>query len=161
MDQFLRDFATKEGVSVNFLVNRALRRLVEWDIQAEKFGIVALPASLVSKMMDYLSEEEAADLGRWVGKYQLREFLTFWFKEVNLQTLALGYPRLIAQYGKAFEYEEHVDGGQWTVILKHGNGIKWSIYYEQLLKTAFLELLDTVIFTEKTENQVVGRFSVP
>lgn len=160
-DRFLREFSDKEGVSVNFLVNRALRRLVEWDVYAERFGIMALPAAMVTRMMQHLTEEEAADLGRWVGKYLLREFLTFWFKEVNLQTLVLGFPRLSSQYGKAFEYEEHVDAGRWTIILKHGNGMLWSIYYETLLKTAYLELVDTVIVTEKTENQVVARFSVP
>ena len=158
-DRFLRDFSEKEGVSVNFLVNRALRRLVEWDVYADKFGIVALPASLVTRMMDYLTEDEAAELGRWVGKNLLREFLTFWFKEVNLQALVLGFPRLSAQYGKAFEYEEHVEAGRWTIILKHGNGMRWSIYYEELLKTAYAELVGTEIATEKTDNQVVARFS--
>ena len=146
---------------MNFLVNRALRRLVEWDVHADKFGIIALPSSLVSRMMDYLSEDEAAELGTWVGKNLLKEFLTFWFKEVSLEGLVSGYPRLSAEYGKAFEYEEQVGGGQWTLVIKHGNGLKWSTYYEQLLKTAFLELLDTVISTEKTENQVVARFSAP
>lgn len=160
-DRFLREFSDKEGVSVNFLVNRALRRLVEWDIYAEKFGIVALPSAVVTKMMEHLTEEEAADLGRWVGKNLLREFLTFWFKGVTLEALVEGFPRLSSQYGKAFEYQGHEEGGRWTLVLKHGNGMRWSIYYEALLKSAYLELLDTVIVTEKTENQVVARFSAP
>src|SRR2546426_5593313 len=68
VDDFLRKFGDREGVSVNLLVNKAIRRLVEWDIYAEKFGLVALPSSLIERMMDRLTDEEAGELGRWVGR---------------------------------------------------------------------------------------------
>jgi len=160
VDDFLRKFGEREGVSVNLLVNKAIRRLVEWDIYAEKFGLIALPSSLIEKMMERLSDEEAAELGRWVGQNLIPEFLTFWFKEVNLQAMVIGYPRLQSRYGRAFEYEEHVEGGKWTIIFKHSAGAKWSIYYEGLLKTAFRNLLQTDLQIEKTDNQVVARFAI-
>ena len=159
VDEFLRKFGDREGVSVNLLVNKAIRRLVEWDIYAEKFGLVALPASLVERMMEHLTEEEAAELGRWVGRNVLPEFMTFWFKEVSLQSMVVGFPRLTSRYGRAFEYEEHAKDGKWTVILKHGAGSKWSIYYEELIRTSFKELLSTEVTTEKTDDQVVARFA--
>ena len=77
VDDFLRKFADREGISVNFLVNKAIRRLVEWDVFAEKFGMVALPGSLLTRMMEYLTDEESAALGQWVGQNLLPEFLTF------------------------------------------------------------------------------------
>ncbi|HYT18579.1 MAG: hypothetical protein E6K02_00850 [Methanobacteriota archaeon] len=160
VDDFLRKFGDREGVSVNLLVNKAIRRLVEWDIFAEKFGLVALPSSLIERMMDRLTDEEAGDLGRWVGRNLIPEFITFWFKEVNLQAMVIGYPRLQSRYGRAFEYEEHVEAGKWTIILKHSAGAKWSVYYEGLLKTAFQNLLQTDLAIEKTDNQVVARFTI-
>jgi hypothetical protein len=159
VDEFLRKFGDSEGVSVNLLVNKAIRRLVEWDIYADKFGLVALPASLVERMMAHLTDEEAAELGRWVGRNVLPEFMTFWFKEVSLQSMVVGFPRLTSRYGRAFEYEEHAKEGKWTVILKHGAGGRWSIYYEELLRTSFQELLKTPVQTEKTDDQVVARFA--
>lgn len=160
VDEFLRRFGEQEGVSVNLLVNKAIRRLVEWDIYADKFGLVELPASLIEKMMDHLTDEEARDLGQWVGHKLLPEFITFWFKEVNLQAMVVGFPRLQSRYGRAFEYEEHVKAGKWTIVLKHSGGARWSMYYAELLRTAFRELLKTDIVTEKTDDQVVARFEL-
>lgn len=158
-DEALSTLAEKERVSVNFLVNRALRKFIEWDVYAEKFGFLSMPASLVTKMMSYLSDDEAKEMGEWAGQNLVKDFLTFWFKEVSVTTLVKGYPALESKYGRAFEYEEHVDGGRWTIILKHGRGLKWSIYYEQILLSVFGNLLHREVKTEKTEDQVVARFS--
>jgi len=161
VDDFLRKFAEREGISVNFLVNKAIRRLVEWDVFAEKFGMVALPGSLLVKMMDSLTDEEARVLGEWVGQNLLPEFLTFWFKEVSLQSVMVGYSRLTARYARAFEYEERSNAGRWTVVFKHSGGQRWSVYYEALLRTALASLLKGVqIETEKTDDQVLARFSL-
>lgn len=159
-DKALTQLAEKERVSVNFLVNRALRKFIEWDVYAEKFGFISMPASLITKMMSYLTEDEAAEMGRWAGENLVKDFLIFWFKEVSLTTLVKGYPALDSKYGKAFEYEEHVDGGRWTIILKHGRGLKWSIYYEEILRSVFNSLLKKDVKTERTEDQVVARFAV-
>jgi len=160
VDDFLRKFGEREGVSVNLLVNKAIRRLVEWDIYAEKFGLIALPSSLIERMMERLTDDEASELGRWVGQNLIPEFITFWFKEVSLQAMVIGFPRLQSRYGRAFEYEERVDGGKWTIILKHSAGSKWSVYYEALLRTAFRDMLQTDLAIDKTDNQVVARFSI-
>lgn len=161
VDDFLRKFADREGISVNFLVNKAIRRLVEWDVFAEKFGMVSMPSSLLVKMMDALSDAEAAELGAWVGKNLLPEFLTFWFKEVSLQSVVVGYSRLTARYARAFEYEEYVKEGRWTIVLKHGGGPRWSIYYEALLRTVLQVLLKGAeAQMERTEDQVLARFSL-
>lgn len=158
-DRALSSLAEKDRVSVNFLVNRALRKFIEWDVYADKFGFVSMPASLIAKMMNYLTDAEAKEMGQWAGQNLVKDFLTFWFKEVSLSTLVKGYPSLESKYGKSFEYEEHVDGGRWTIIMKHGRGLKWSIYYEEILRSVFENLLKRDIKTEKTEDQVVARFS--
>lgn len=160
VDEFLRKFGEQEGVSVNLLVNKAIRRLVEWDIFAEKFGLVTLPDSLVERLMDHLTLDEASAVGRWVGGNLLPEFLTFWFKEVSLSSLVVGYPRLQSRYGRAFEYEESVKAGKWTIVLKHGAGANWSAYYGELLKTGFSALLKTEITVDRTDDQIVARFSI-
>lgn len=161
VDDFLRKFADQEGISVNFLVNKSIRRLVEWDVFADKFGMIALPNSLLVKMMDLLSDEEAAKLGEWVGTNLLPEFLTFWFKEVSLQSVVMGYSRLTARYAKAFEYEERVKEGRWTIVLKHSGGARWSIYYSALLRSVLSGLLKGAELTmERTDDQVIARFSI-
>jgi len=160
VDGALHALAAEEGVSVNFLVNRALRKLVEWDSYAERFGVVSLPGAQVERMMDYLSEEQARELGEWVGRNLVKEFLTFWFKDVSARTLLQSYPRLSSQYGRLFEYQERAEGGRWTIVLKHGRGRKWSQYYEALLAGMFREILGLEPALESTDGQVVARFDL-
>ena len=160
IDDSLQVLAKERGVSVNFLVNRSLRKFVEWDSHGEKFGIVSLPSAFVEHAMSYLTVDQARELGEWVGRNLVKEFLVFWFKEVSARTLLKGYPRLSAQYGRSFEYEEHVDGGRWTVVLKHSGGANWSAYYEELLKAVMKEIMHIEATVESTEGQVVARFTL-
>src|SRR5437667_10073384 len=102
--------------------------------------------------MDYLTDQEATELGRWVGENLIPEFITFWFKEVSLQAMVIGFPRLQSRYGRAFEYEEHVDGGKWTIILKHSAGSKWSMYYDALLTTAVVSMLQLGLLNDQADN---------
>ena len=158
MDNALHGLAAEEGVSVNFLVNRALRKLVEWDTYADRFGVVSVPSAQMDRMMGYLTDEQARDFGSWVGNNLVREFLTFWFKDVSARTLMQAYPRLSSEYGRLFEYVESSDGTRWTIVIKHGRGRKWSIYYEELLRAMFREILAVDAAITATDGQVVARF---
>src|SRR3989441_8799748 len=101
-DERLRHLAEQGDTSVNTLVNRALRKFVEWDAYGEKFGFLTLPSAMLVKLMDCLTDEEARELGVWAGKNLVKEYITFWFKEVTPETLLEGFPRLLAKYGRAF-----------------------------------------------------------
>lgn len=156
-DERLRDLASRGDTSVNTLVNRALRKFVEWDAYGDKFGFITMPGVILVRLMDYLTEEEAKALGTWAGHSLLKEYLTFWFKEITTETFLHGFPTLLAKYGRAFAYEEHVEEDRRTIILNHGGGMKWSIFYEEAIRTGFHDLLQRDARTEKTENQVVLR----
>ncbi len=160
VDEFLRKYAEQEGISVNFLVNKGIRRLVEWDVFADKFGMISVPNTLLTKMMDHLTDAEAEALGAWVGSNLLPEFLTFWFKEVSLQSVVMGYSRLTARYARAFEYEERAKEGRWTIVLKHTGGARWSLYYSALLRAALQAVVKSEIRMETTDHEVIARFSL-
>ena len=146
-----------------------VERLIDWGV-----GVVfGLPGDGINGIMEALRtrqdriafiqvrHEEAAALGDWVGKNLLPEFLTFWFKEASLQSVVVGYSRLTARYARAFEYEERSAAGRWTIVFKHGAGARWSVYYESLLRSALGGLLKGAeIHTEKTDDQVLARFSL-
>ena len=156
-DERLRQLAEQGDTSVNTLVNRALRKFVEWDAYGEKFGFITLPSAMLVKLMDCLTDEEARELGVWAGKNLVKEYITFWFKEVTPETLLEGFPKLLAKYGRAFAFEELEEGDRRTIILKHGSGAKWSTFYEEAIRTAFREHLGRDVKVDKSENQVVVR----
>jgi hypothetical protein len=157
----LNRFAGVEKVSVNHLVNTALRRWVEWDYYAERFGMTTMPSAVAERIMTYLSDEEAAELGRWAAKNVVREFINFWFKEFSLRTALMGAALLSSKYANSYDYEYSYDEDrqEHTLILTHRNGRKWTIYYEQLFKNTF-RMLGIEIETEQMENQLVFRVPV-
>jgi len=159
VDRQLREWAEREGVSVSFLANKALRRLVEWDMYADRFGFVAMPREVLSRMIDLLSEDEVRDLGRWVGENVYGAFTTFMFKHLDLETVLEVIPKLTSRYTKAFEYEEKRDGPRTVIVLRHGRGRKYSLYYEELARALFADLSGRGIRTEPQENAVVLEFS--
>lgn len=157
VDKSLHKCALEEGISINSLVNRALRRYVVWDAHASRFGFVTLASASLTKIITYLSEDEVHEYAQWVAENSLRDFLTFFFGEVTLHTTLRGL-KLLADYGGHFKYEETDSGRTRTVILKHGRGIKWSIHYEDQVRYVAEKHLGLKVETEKTENQVTIRF---
>ena len=156
-DERLRDLAGRGETSVNTLVNRALRKFVEWDAYGDKFGFITMPSVILVRLMDYLTPEEARELGAWAGRNLLREYITFWFKEITPETFLHAFPTLLSKYGRAFAVEQHDEDHRTTIILNHGGGLKWSVFYEEAIRTGFHDLLKRDVRVEKTENQVVVR----
>jgi len=159
VDRQLREWAEREGVSVSFLANKALRRLVEWDMYADRFGFTSMPREALSRMIELLSEDEVRDLGRWVGENVYRAFTTFVFKHVDMDTVLEVIPKLTSRYTKAFEYEEKRDDSRTVIVLRHGRGRKYSLYYEELARALFADVVGRGIRTEPQENAVVVEFS--
>jgi hypothetical protein len=140
------------------MINTALRRWVEWDYYAERFGMISLPSAVLQRIMLYLTDEEAAELGRWTAKNVTKEFINFWFKEFSARTLLKGAALLSSKYANHYDYEYAYDElkHEHTLIMTHGTGRKWTLYFEQLVKTAF-NMLGIEIETDPMENQLVIR----
>lgn len=145
-------------MSVNSLVSRSLRKLVEWDAHAEKFGFVTVPGALLTRLLELLTEEQAAELGRWAGTNVLREYIVFWFKEVTLDTARKALVSLASRYDRPFQYEEHVDNGHFTLVIYHGGGPRGSSCYGEMIRVLLEDLLDLNPTVECTQNEVIARF---
>ena len=151
--------AEKEGVSFNLLANRSLRRLVEWEATAEKFGFAQVPLHSLERVFNLLTEEQARELGREAGKNMMQELILFWFKKLDREA-ALKLLAMSAKYARLFKMEHTSNGSTETVVLKHDRGRNASAYYSELLKSLF-QSLETDITTQETEGQVVAQIPGP
>ena len=151
--------AEKEGVSFNLLANRSLRRLVEWEATAEKFGFAQVPLHSLERVFNLLTEEQARELGREAGKNMMQELILFWYKKLDREA-ALKLLAMSAKYARLFKMEHTSNGSTETVVLKHDRGRNASAYYAELLKSLF-QVLDTDITTQETEGQVVAQIPGP
>ena len=156
VDSRIVALADKERLSTNFLVNKALRRYVEWEAEAEHFGFVSVPNSIVGKTFDYLTEEQARDFGGWAGKNKIPEIVSFWFKKLDIENSLKTLDLMGTQYGRAFRFEYSFDGKTYTLILKHDMGPKASAFYSELVKSLF-DMQGLRAETMETEDQIVSK----
>jgi hypothetical protein len=155
IDKSLEDLASKERTSVNFLINGALLKYIEWDYLAAKFGVNANFSQSSRKLLTYVSDNQVSEFARWVAKTVFKEYVEFWFKTVNMDSV-LKAIRLLGSAGN-FQNEEFSDGMMRTIICKHNMGSKWSLYYEEVFKYVFQELLSADVKIQAGENQVLVR----
>src|SRR2546425_12628986 len=161
VDHQIQEFAEKEKVSVSQVVNKALRKFVEWDTYASRFGFVTIPTSVQAKLFTYLSDEEAREVGGWAGRNFARDFTLFRFKKISLETILKAISLLGSSYVGLFEVEHKTEGSNHTLVIIHGRGMKESIFNEELLRVVFKELLALDVRTELMEDQVVAHVSAP
>ena len=151
----LAQLSESENVSMNVITNKALRRYVDWEANAEKFGTVTTSASTIKKFFDYLSESQAKEMGLWWGENQVPGIVTYFFKKFDLESVLKALEFLGAQYGRAFTFDHSFDGKTHTLIVKHDMGYKASVFYAEAAKAAFAHLgLATDMFV--TEDQLIA-----
>src|SRR6266581_1401869 len=68
IDFQLEKLAHEQRVSVNYFANQALRKFVEWDVFADRLGFVTLPSDIFEKLVGFVTDEQAKELGGWFGK---------------------------------------------------------------------------------------------
>jgi len=68
VEKSLHKRALEEGISVNSLVNKALRRYVVWDVNTSRFGFVTCAGASLTKIMTYLSEDEVHQFAHWLPR---------------------------------------------------------------------------------------------
>ncbi len=129
--------AEKERSSVNAIVNRALRKHVEWDVFAEKYGLLSVTRGTITRLFDMMTDDQARELGANYGGSMAPEFITFWYKSFNFQNVLKALDLLGTRYGRLFNFDYVFDGKVYVLFIRHDRGMKHSMYYEEAAKALF------------------------
>ena len=159
LDEALSRLAEYDKISVNLLINKALTRYVEWDANAERFGLVSVSKRLLRTLFDKLPETTVRDLGKQSGKEGGPELVTFFYKKFDLETVLKAFESLTSKYSNNFKLEHHFDGKTHTLVMKHDTGLMASAYYAESVKAVFA-LLGLKAKTTETEAQVVATVNI-
>ena len=133
----LEELAKQDNVSISFIINKALRRHVEWEIYAEKFGFMMVFTAKMRRIYESLTDEEARELGRQSARNEYSEFINFWFKKIDFETTLRALEVLGSEYARSFKFEHSFDGKIHTIIFKHDRGPRTSAYYAEMAKILF------------------------
>ena len=149
----LEELANQDNVSISFIINKALRRHVEWEIYAEKFGFMMVFTAKMRRIYESLTDEEARELGRQSAENEYSEFINFWFKKIDFDTTVRALEILGSEYARSFKFEHSFDGKIHTIILKHDRGPRTSAYDAEMAKILF-NRLSLKVETVESDQQV-------
>lgn len=151
----LNAVSEKERVNVNALANKALRRYVEYDVLAERFGLITISKALLRTLFALMTEEQARELGRKSGREAGPGFVTFWYKKFDLENTIKAIRKVTSEYGRNFSFDSSFDGNTHVLIMRHESGKNASAYYSESVKAVFAMLgLDCRM--EENEDQITA-----
>jgi len=153
VDNMFQQLSERERTSTNHLINKALRRYVEWEVAAERFGFVTIGGSVLGELFDNLTIEQARKLGREGGATSWTEFIGFYYKKLDYSSLIKSMELLSHRYGRMFALETFTEGRTAVLIMKHNLGPKRSAYIAEAIKTIFSKFGIKVDITE-SDHQV-------
>jgi hypothetical protein len=146
--------AERNGITASSLVNRIVKKYVEWDRHAEKFKFVLLSADAFRTLLELMDDKTLTNAAETINLEYLEALTLFWFKKINLDTV-LETVNLLGKYSGLFEHElDHIDGSH-VISLKHGLGKKWSYYVGALIRQFIKKELNVVLDIVCTDETAV------
>jgi len=151
----LHAISEKERINVNALANKALRKYVEYDVLAEKFGLITISKALLKTLFALMTEEQARELGRKSGREAGPGLVTFWYKKFDLESAMKAIAKVTSEYGRNFSFDSSFDGKTHVLVMRHESGRNASAYYGESVKAVF-SMLGLDCRLEENEDQVTA-----
>jgi hypothetical protein len=154
LDMAIQNRANESHVSVNFVVNRLIRKFIEWDIPAEKFGLGPVAAILLNRLFDEVDEATSAELGKWAAHEFFSPFCRYLFGELTYETSILTFRRA-SEYGNRYTFDTTSDARNRIIVLRHNGGSKVSSFYAGMFKGIYSDILKMEPNIESTHDYCI------
>jgi hypothetical protein len=145
--------ADQGEISLNVLVNQVLRRFVEWDRYENKLGMIPIPKSMLSTLIDrtmqLATDAKIEDLESYRTKIVnnaaetalnvMKDSALFMRKDYSFWTVL----DVLREYMKVagIMSDHRIEAGRKHVfIIQHELGENWSLFAKELLSKIFVEL---------------------
>ena len=99
-------------------MNKALLRHVDWEYPAGRFGLITVSSSVMRKLFELLTIDQARTFGKEAGTQFFSEFVNFWFKALDFKALLKALEFLGDRYAREFHFDQSFDGKAHTIIFK-------------------------------------------
>jgi hypothetical protein len=160
IDGVLQKDAKEKRTTVNSLISAALTKYAEWDRYSESVGFINLPRNEFNLIIDSLDDEKIKRIAEETGARIAKELMMFIFKKVTLDTF-LSMNSLWFRYSGAGTYEIETNERDYTIVIHHELGRKWSTYLAHFASQALKSTLGVVPKFNITEHSVVIEFFLP
>ena len=155
-DDVLQKEAEEQGVSVNVLVNKILRRYALFERWADKYEVLHIMPRTLERILDLASEEGLAQAGRAEGSVRPLDSLTMMGRRTSHESLVSLVTEFYggSDFARWFQCDYYPELNSEVFHLRHRLGNKWSIFIENYMTAMFENLLKTKV-ESKTADQAV------
>ncbi len=160
LDNVIHKDSNEKRSTANALISSILAKYAEWDRYTESFGFISIPRSGLKLIIQSLDDETIRQIAGQIGSNQSKEFIMYFFKEINLDSFVSAIS-LFSKYAGFGSYEIESNGRDHTVVLHHELGRKWSNYVAYLTSKSLRSTLGISPRFQITENSVIFEFFVP
>jgi hypothetical protein len=157
LDEAIQRRAREDKVTTNFLINRTMRKLIEWDIPGRKIGYMEVPEIMVKKLIDEFDADKCTELGRFTAREFARPLTEYLFGEVTATAFISTFKR-VAFYTDRFVFDDVQEGNVHILVFRHDQGRKWTNFYQGLVKEILHDLLSKQVKFECTDAVCIARF---
>ena len=139
----IEDEAKNNNTSLNAEINNILRKYVDWDMLADKVGMLPITKPIVYEIFqNIMTKEQVIDLADTVAKNTIRETAHFMKGSLTLESLLPWLKTRMEYCSKVncmIEDNYNNINPQIKLIFKHDLGENWSIYHKIILDNIFYE----------------------
>ena len=127
----LETAAQREGFHSGTIVNRTLENYITSEMYFEELGFILVSKDFLRKALNGLNERDAQDLGREMGLTVAKEYISFFFPEVNGNNLV----KFLDLWFKRFQsYQHRFSNNRHHYIVNHEISINFSIALKAMIE---------------------------
>jgi hypothetical protein len=170
IDELQRE-ADQNQISLNVLVNQALKRYSDWDRYEARIGMMPVPKAMLTSLIDKavdmakksgIEERDFGPLRDQIIKQAaeiafniMKDAVLFMKKQYNLWVVLA----VLQEYMKVsgINSDHRIEGGRKHVfVIQHELGENWSLFTKELLKLIFENLAKVRAEVNTTSNMTVA-----
>ena len=131
--------AERQSVSFSALTTTVLTKYLEYGRFAERYGTLTLSTSTIIAILDELSDETVAKLGKERGMMRPKELLASAGLDSSLGTTVQLVEKYLSQHARWFDCTLREDPDGFLIHLRHHVNRKWSLFLSQYVTSMFRE----------------------
>ena len=162
-DDVLQKEALEQGVSVNVLMNKILRRYALFERWADKYEVLHIMPRTLERILDVASEEGLAEAGQAEGSVRPIDSLTMMGRRPSHESLVSLVTEFYGgtDFARWFQCDYYPELGSEVFHLRHRLGNKWSIFIKNYLTSMFESLLKTKVESKAMDQAVTLTLEKP
>lgn len=157
IDEETRDIMEMESdlnhTNFNALLNKILRRHVQWDRFTREIGMIYVNKSAFRNILSKVDDEDLRLIASSTCRSALRDAVIFLKKNMTLQTMTETIDLWLSSSGIPHRHMPNDKGEKY--IVQHDMGAKYSLYLQTALSALFSEIGCIMTNVNTSDNNLV------